>query len=184
MRILAFIALFISSITVASAQGYVGVEYTDTENRITGAQSHTPAVIVGVRDGNYQYSGKASYTQAEHGNGAITTAYEARVRRNFQVAGVKPYIQGRLGEQVESAKNFTYYAVDTGIVVPVASKVDLDFSYRYRNAFDSGIDYQTNRYGVEGAYKLTPKDKVGLRYTRSYGDSETNAWRVAYTHSF
>ena len=184
MRILAFIALFVGSITMAHAQGYAGVEYTDSENRVTSATSHTPAVVIGVRDGSYQYSGKASYTQAEHGNGAITTAYEARVRRNFQVGGVKPYLQGRLGEQVESTKNFAHYAVDAGVVVPVASKVDLDFSYRYRNAFDSDIAYQTNRYGVEGAYKLTPKDKVGLRYTRSYGDSETNAWRVAYTHSF
>jgi hypothetical protein len=66
----------------------------------------------------------------------------------------------------------------------VTSVFDLDFTYRYRNAFSSGKDFQTDRYGVEGKLKLSAKDAVGVRYTQSYGDVETNAWRLQYTRSF
>jgi hypothetical protein len=31
---------------------------------------------------------------------------------------------------------------------------------------------------------MTNKDTVGVRYTQSYGDSETNAWRLQYTRAF
>ncbi len=98
--------------------------------------------------------------------------------------GVKPYVQGRLGEKVSSTSNFSYYAFDTGVVVPVASRFDVDFSYRYRNAFNTSNNYQTDRYGIEGIYKVTNNDSLGLRYSQSYGDSETNAWRLNYTHAF
>jgi opacity protein-like surface antigen len=98
--------------------------------------------------------------------------------------GVKPYAQLRLGETVKSATHYSYYAVDTGVAVPVAEKFEVDFSYRYRNAFDTANNFQTDRFGVEGKVKLTDKDSLGLRYTQSYGDSESNALRLQYTRSF
>jgi opacity protein-like surface antigen len=97
---------------------------------------------------------------------------------------VKPYLGVRLGETVKSTTNFSYYAVDTGVVIPLNEKVDVDFSYRYRNAFDTANNFQTDRFGVEGKVKLTDKDSLGLRYARSYGDSESNSWRLQYTRSF
>ena len=174
----------IAAAGIANAQGYAGTEYADNHNRESGADSYTPGVVIGVKDGAWQYSGKASWTQAEYGNGAITTAYEARVKHNWKVAGVTPYAQVRLGEQVSSSTNFSYYALDAGVVVPVVSRVAVDFSYRYRDAFNTDNNFQTNRYGVEPSVQLTDKDKIGLRYTRSYGDSKTNSWRLAYTRSF
>lgn len=168
----------------AFAQGYGALEYSSNENRDTKADSYSTGVILGFKDGNWQYSGKLSSSQAEWGNGSISNSYEARVKRSFSVYGTKPYLQGRLGEQVTSSTNFGYYAIDAGLVVPVAQRVDLDFSYRYRNAFDTANNFQTNRYGIEGKVKITDKDSLGLRYTQSYGDSDTNSWRLQYTHSF
>ena len=184
MKKLLVLAAFFGAVSLANAQGYAGIEYEDNHNRATGADSYSPAVVVGVRDGAWQYSGRTSWTQAEYGNGAITTAYEARVKHNWKAAGVNPYAQVRLGEQVSSTTNFSYYALDAGAVVPVAAKVSVDFSYRYRNAFSTGNNFETNRYGIEPTVQLTDKDRVGLRYTRSYGDVENNAWRLAYTRSF
>jgi opacity protein-like surface antigen len=98
--------------------------------------------------------------------------------------GVKPYLGVRLGENVQSTTNYSYYAVDTGVVLPVTNKVEVDFSYRYRNAFDTSNNFQTDRYGIEGKVKITDKDSLGLRYAQSYGDSLSNTWRLQYTRSF
>ena len=62
--------------------------------------------------------------------------------------------------------------------------VDLDFSYRYRNSFDESKNFQTNRYGIEAIYKFNDSNSLGLRYAQTYGDSESNSWRLQYTHSF
>ena len=68
--------------------------------------------------------------------------------------------------------------------MPVAEKFEVDFSYRYRNAFDTTNSFQTDRFGIEGKVKMTNKDSIGLRYSQSYGDSESDAWRLQYTRSF
>lgn len=178
-------ALCLVANTAFAGKWYAAGELETAENRQTHADSIGTSAIVGYKDGDWQYSGKLSTSQAEWGNGSISTSYEGRVKRSFNLGGyAKPYIQGRLGEKVSSTKNFPYYAVDTGLVVPVNSWFDVDFSYRYRNAFDADNDYQTNRYGIEGKVKITDSDFVGLRYAQSYGDSETNSWRLQYTHSF
>lgn len=181
-KILAILAVAFAG--TAFAQGYGAVEYESAEDRTTGADSGSVGLIVGQKFGDYNVSGKFSTSQPSLGNGALTNRYEARVKRTFNAYGVKPYAGVRLGENVKSDTHFGYYAIDAGVVVPVASKVDVDVSYRYRDAFKSGNDFQTNRYGIEGIYKVTAKDSVGLRYARSYNDSESNSWRLQYTHSF
>jgi len=182
-KLLATIAL-VAAAGIANAQGYAGIEYADNHNRVSGADSYAPGMVVGIKNGAWQYSGKTSWSQAKYGNGAITTAYEARIKHNWKTAGVSPYAQVRLGEQVSSTANFSYYALDAGVVVPVVSRVAVDFSYRYRDAFETVNNFQTNRYGIEPTVQITDKDKIGLRYSRSYGDSETNSWRLAYARSF
>ena len=177
-------ALLLAATTAFAGNWYGAGEVETSENRNTHKDSVGTSVIIGYKDGVWQYSGKLSTSQAEWGNGSITNSYEGRVKRSFNLFGVKPYLQGRLGERVSSTKNFAYYAVDTGVVVPVTNIFEVDFSYRYRDAFDTNNDFQTNRYGIEGKLKITDKDSVGLRYAQSYGDSPTNSWRLQYSHSF
>jgi hypothetical protein len=188
MKQLFLAAVLAASVTMAqAAEPYFQVGTSWQENRATGADSIAPEVVLGVKDGNWQYSGKAAFSQTELGNGTLTNSVEGRVRYNFNPVTsfkLKPWTQVRLGEQIKSNDNFSYYAVDLGVTAPVTSVFDLDFTYRYRNAFSSGKDFQTDRYGVEGKLKLTAKDAVGVRYTQSYGDSETNAWRLQYARAF
>ncbi len=184
-KVVLTVALFLAATSAFAGNWYGAGEVETLENRQTHADSIGTSVIIGYKEGAWQYSGKLSTSQAEWGNGSISNTYEGRIKRSFDLGGtVKPYIQGRLGEKVSSTKNFSYYAVDTGLVVPVSRRIDVDFSYRYRNAFNDNNDYQTDRYGIEGKVKFTDKDSVGLRYARSYGDSETNSWRLQYAHSF
>lgn len=188
MKKLFLAAVMVASVTLAqAAEPYFQVSNNWQENRATGADSIAPDVVIGVKEGNWQYSGMAQFSQAELGNGAITNSVEGRVRYNLNPVTsfkLKPWTQARLGERIQSDNNFSYYAVDLGLTAPVTSVFDLDFTYRYRNAFSSGKDFQTDRYGVEGKLKLTAKDAVGVRYTQSYGDVDTNAWRLQYTRAF
>lgn len=188
MKKLFLAAVMVASVTLAqAAEPYFQVSNNWQENRATGADSIAPDVVIGVKEGNWQYSGMAQFSQAELGNGAITNSVEGRVRYNLNPVTsfkLKPWTQARLGERIQSDNNFSYYAVDLGLTAPVTSVFDLDFTYRYRNAFSSGKDFQADRYGVEGKLKLTAKDAVGVRYTQSYGDVDTNAWRLQYTRAF
>jgi hypothetical protein len=160
---------------------YAAVEYETSENRNTKADSLGAGVIVGKKyNSGLQVSGKVSYSQAELGNGSITNGVEGRVKQSFGAF----YLGGRLGERITQTNHFSYYAIDTGVVVPVVDAFSVDFSYRYRNSFSNGMNFETNRYGIEAKYKFTKNDAVGLRYSQSYGDSETNSWRLQYTHSF
>ena len=185
MKKLLLASLLASFVATAHAGNwYGGVEAETSENRVTKADSVGTGLILGYKEGAWQYSGKLSTSQAEWGNGSITTSYEGRIKRSFDLGYIKPYLQGRLGDRVSSTSDFAYYAVDAGIVLPVSKQFDLDFSYRYRNAFNTDNNFQTDRYGIEGKAKLTDKDSLGLRYTQSYGDSKSDSWRLQYTHAF
>jgi hypothetical protein len=181
-KVLAILAVAFAS--TAFAGGYAGVEYEDQDGRNGTSDSVGTAVILGYKYGNTSYSGKVSSSKPSWGAGNISNQYEARIKHKYSVMNVNPYLGIRLGEKINSTSHFTYYAVDTGVVVPVAKTVDVDFSYRYRNAFDTDNNFQTNRFGIEGIYKVTKNDSVGLRFARSYGDSETNSIRLNLTHNF
>ncbi len=184
--ILSFL-LTISLGTAFAADPYFQVANSWQENRTTGADSIAPEVVLGTKVGQWQYSGRAAFSQAELGNGTITNTLEGRVRYNYNPItglGFRPWTQVRLGEEIQSNNKFSYYAFDLGLTTPITKSVDVDVTYRYRNAFDTDNNFQTNRYGVEGKLKLTSKDSVGVRYTQSYGDSKTDAWRLQYTRAF
>lgn len=182
-KIIFSILLCLSGLAVAGP--YVAAEYETSEDRNTKADSYSMAGIFGykLQDG-WQVSGKMQYSQAEWGNGSITESLEARVKKAFTYGSFKPYLGVRLGERLKSSDSFGYYAIDAGTKVAVAKPVDLDFSYRYRNSFDESKNFQTNRYGIEAIYKFNDSNSLGLRYAQTYGDSESNSWRLQYTHSF
>lgn len=185
--VLTLLAAVAVSAHAGESKPYFQIANSWQENRITGADSVAPELVVGTKQGNWQYSGKAGFNQSEIGNGSITNTVEGRLRYNFNSIPnlrLKPWAQLRLGEQIKSNADFAYYALDLGITAPVTKTFDLDFTYRYRNAFDAANNFETNRVGVEGKLKLTNKDSIGVRYTQSYGDSETDAWRLQYTRAF
>ena len=174
-----FLATMVISVS-AMAQGYASLEYYDETNRATDAKNIKEAVVVGNKVGSTDYSLKMENSQTSFGNGSISQGMEVRVKQSIGAF----YIGGRLGEKVTSSTNFSHYALDGGVKFPLVAGFTGDVGGRYRNAFESGHDYRTTRVHTAVGYDLTKQDRVAIRWSRSYGDEEKDAWRLQYTRSF
>ena len=165
----------------ALAAGYATYEYSEEENRATDATNIANAVVVGVKAAEgWDYSLKANTSQTALGSGSISSGLEARARKSLGAF----YLGGRLGERITSSTHFSTYAIDAGVKFPLAAGFTGDVGGRYRNAFESGKAYETTRAHATVAYALTKQDSVAMRFSRSYGDEEKDAWRLSYTRSF
>jgi len=176
-------SLFLASLVVsvsAMAQGYSSLEYYDEHNRTTGADNIKEAIVVGNKVGATDYSLKMEKCQTAFGNGSLSQGLEVRVKQSIGAF----YVGGRLGEKVSSSTHFSHYAVDGGVKFPLVAGFTGDVGGRYRNAFESGHDYKTTRVHAAVGYALTKQDAVAVRWSRSYGDEEKDAWRLQYTRSF
>ena len=177
------ISLFLASLAIsvtAMAQGYGSLEYSDETNRATKASNIKEGVVLGTKVGSTDYSIKMENSQTSLGSGSITQGLEVRVRQSIGAF----YVGGRLGERISSSTHFSHYAVDAGVKFPLVAGFNGDVGVRYRNAFDTANDYQTTRVHTAVGYDLTKKDRVAVRWSRSYGDEEKDAWRLQYTRSF
>ena len=186
VKILAITALLVAGAAQAQNKGYASVEYYDEHNRTTNADNIKGAVVVGMKTPeNMDYSLKMESSQAELGNGSISTGVETRVRRTFPNAlGVfTPWVGVRLGESIKSTENYSYYAAEGGLKFPISGALSGDVGYRYKDAFSKDAQ-QTNRVYALASYAVTKQDSVSLRFSRSYGDEEKDAWRLGYTRSF
>ena len=165
----------------ALANGYATYEYSEEENRATSANNIANAVVVGFKAAEgWDYSLKANTSQTALGSGSISSGLEVRARKSLGAF----YLGGRLGERITSSTHFSTYAIDAGVKFPLAAGFTGDVGGRYRNAFESGKAYETQRAHATVAYALTKQDSVAVRFSRSYGDEEKDAWRLSYTRSF
>lgn len=186
VKILAVTALLVAGAAQAQSKGYASVEYYDEHNRVTDADNIAGAVVVGIKTAdNWDYSLKASGSQSELGNGTISTGVETRIRKNFPKAlGVfTPWVGVRLGESIKSTEHFSYYAAEGGLKFPIAGALSGDVGYRYKDAFSKDAQH-TDRVYALASYAVTKQDSIALRFSRSYGDEEKDAWRLSYTRSF
>jgi len=178
------LTLLLASLLVAGsalANGYATYEYSEEENRVTSANNIANAVVVGFKAAEgWDYSLKSNTSQTALGSGSISSGLEVRARKSLGAF----YLGGRLGESIKSTTHFSYYAVDAGVKFPLAAGFTGDVGGRYRNAFESGKAYETQRVHATVGYALTKKDSVAVRFSRSYGDEEKDAWRLSYTRSF
>ena len=138
-------------------------------------------MVVGFKaaDG-WDYSLKSNTSQTALGSGSISSGLEVRARKSLGAF----YLGGRLGERITSATHISTYAIDAGVKFPLAAGFTGDVGGRYRNAFESGKTYETQRVHATVGYVLTKQDSVAVRFSRSYGDEEKDAWRLSYTRSF
>ena len=177
------LSLFLASLVIsasAMAQSYTSLEYYDETNRATDAKNIKEAVVVGNKVGSTDYSLKMENSQTAFGSGSISQGLEVRVKQSIGAF----YIGGRLGEKVTSSTNFSHYAIDGGVKFPLVAGFTGDVGGRYRNAFDTSNNYKTTRVHAAVGYDLTKQDRVAVRWSRSYGDEEKDAWRLQYTRSF
>lgn len=164
----------------AMAQGYTSLEYSDETNRATDASNIKEALVVGNKVGSTDYSLKMENSQTAFGSGSLSQGLEVRVKQSIGAF----YVGGRLGEKVSSSSHFSHYAVDAGVKFPLVAGFTGDVGGRYRNAFETANNYETTRVHAAVGYDLTKQDKVAVRWSRSYGDEEKDAWRLQYTRSF
>lgn len=186
VKFLAIAALLMAGTAQAQSKGYASFEYYDEHNRITNADNIAGAVVVGLKaPSNWDYSIKASGSQAELGNGTISTAVETRIRKSFPnvIGALTPWVGVRLGESIKSTEHFSYYAAEGGVKFPLLGALSGDVGYRYRDAFTQD-GFKTDRVYALVSYAVTKQDSVGVRFTRSYGNEEKDAWRVSYTRGF
>ena len=162
------------------AQGYASLEYYDETNRATDAKNIKEAIVVGSKVGSTDYSLKLENSQTAFGSGSISQGMEIRVKESIGAF----YLGGRLGEKVSSTTHFSHYAVDAGVKFPLVAGFTGDLGARYRNAFETANKYETTRVHAAVGYDLTKQDKIAVRWSRSYGDEEKDAWRLQYTRSF
>ena len=174
-------ALLVVATSTALANGYATYEYSEEENRATSANNIANAVVVGFKAAEgWDYSLKTNTSQTALGSGSISSGLEVRARKSLGAF----YLGGRLGERITSATHFSTYAIDAGVKFPLAAGFTGDVGGRYRNAFSSGNTYETTRAHATVAYALTKQDSVAVRWSRSWGDEEKDAWRLSYTRSF
>jgi hypothetical protein len=165
----------------AFATSYATYEYSEEENRATSANNISNAVVVGVKTTEgWDYSLKSNSSQTSLGSGSISSGIEVRARKSLGAF----YLGGRLGERITSSTHFSTYAIDAGVKFPLVAGFTGDVGGRYRNAFESGKAYETQRVHATVGYALTKQDAVAVRFSRSYGDEEKDAWRLSYTRSF
>lgn len=184
-KLLIVVALLVSG--SVHAGGYADLQYYQEENRNTNKENIKHAVTVGYKtDDAWDYSFKLETSQTEVGNGSIGEGAEVRVRKGTTLGSLKPYIGVRLGEKIGSSSHFSHYAVDVGTKFPVVGSLSGDIGFRYRDAFVTSNDYQSNRGHVALAYALTKQDSVAVRYSQSYGTTseEKNSWRFTYSRQF
>jgi hypothetical protein len=158
---------------------YGSLEYSEETNRATSATNIKEALVVGTKDGSMDYSIKMENSQTQFGSGSISQGLEFRVKKSF--GGF--YLGGRLGERVSSSTHFSHYAVDAGVKFPLVAGFTGDVGGRYRNAFTTSNNYETQRAHVAIGYALTKKDAVSLRWSRSWGNEEKDGVRLQYTRS-
>jgi len=94
------------------------------------------------------------------------------------------YTRVAVGNKFTGSTDFGYYSVEPGITAALGSGVSAKLGYRYRTAFDSSIADKTNTARATLAYDLTPKDQLGLRYDKQYGDSQSHSVNLIYTRGF
>ena len=177
------LSLFLATLAISAsaiAGGYASLEYSDESNRLTGAENIKEGLVIGNKVGSVDYSIKMENSQTEIGSGSITQALEVRARKSLGAL----YVGARLGERITSSTHFSYYALDSGVKFPLFAGLTGDVGARYRNAFEAGKLYETTRGHVAVGYALTKQDAVAVRWSRSYGDEEKDAWRLQYTRSF
>ena len=177
------LSLFLATLVIgtsAMAQGYTSLEYSDETNRSTSASNIKEAIVVGTKSDGMDYSIKMENSQTSFGSGSISQGLEVRAKKSFGAF----YLGGRLGEKVSSSTHFSHYALDAGVKIPLGAGFTGDVGARYRNAFDTANEYQTTRGHVAVGYALTKQDAVAVRWSRSWGDEEKDAWRLQYTRSF
>ena len=74
-----------------------------------------------------------------------------------------------IGERMQSAGNFAYYALYAGANYNIGNNITLNpVQYRYRNAFDLSNNFETHQFGTGLTYNINGNNAVGAKIYRTF----------------
>lgn len=185
-KILAILALSILSVSTAYAASGT-LEYQNV-NGVQGTPD-TRQYRLGVAEKiNDNFAGDVSFlTTAKESNGSLSSSrIEGGLTGSYAYTYFTPYVRVATGQKFTTTNNFTYYSIEPGVSVPIASTgLTAKVGWRYRNAYDPNA-YADDTRAWRGtlSYAITPKDSVAVRYDRVRGDVNQDIWVFGYTRGF
>jgi hypothetical protein len=194
-KIFAIVAL--ATTASAFAQSGVSVEF-ERERGTTGSNtmSNTIKVAPYVKLDNgikldLQIGASRDDGAVGGSNHAIENTAEARAQKMYEVApGLKVGARVGLGTVFNGSNaagktvDFGYYTFTPKAEYAVNDKLSVLASWRYRNAFDDSVNYQTRTAKAGFGLAVTKKDAVEVQYFEKRGDSNVNGVELAYSRSF
>jgi hypothetical protein len=174
--------------TSAMAQNFGGIEYNyrDGWGEDKGVTQNGYTLTLGTHVAKDTAVDVKSVFRREDGTGDTTNRLETGLTQGFTVPGLvfNPYVRAAIGQQFVTGDDFTYYSIEPGVKVPLTGQLTGRVAYRYRNAFDTANQFQTNtaRLGLE--YAISKNHSVALGYDRMYGDIKMNGVNVGYNVRF
>jgi Outer membrane protein beta-barrel domain len=188
--------LGLSSVAMAAEQG-ISVEFerergTEAPNTMTNTVKVAPFYKLdnGVKF-DVQLGASRDDGSVSGNNNPISNTAEARVQYMYEVAPSFK-LGGRLGigemfNGVNSAGktvDFSYYTVEPKAEYMITPELSALASWRYRDSFSDGNNYQTRTWKAGFGYAVTKKDEIEVKYFEKRGDDKTNGVELAYTRSF
>jgi hypothetical protein len=192
-----FAILALAATTSAFADSGVSVEF-ERERGTTGSNtmSNTIKVAPYVKLDNgvkldLQIGASRDDGSVSGNNNAIENTVEARAQKMFEVVpGLKLGARVGLGQVFNGSNaagktvDFGYYTFTPKAEYAITDRVSALASWRYRNAFDDAVNYQTRTWKAGFGFAATKKDTVEVQYFEKRGDSNVNGIELAYSRSF
>jgi hypothetical protein len=129
-------------------------------------------------------SGHVSLSNTQSDNGKLGIRLEAGLTPTTKLLGnVRGYTRLGIGQKFSNSDDLTYYSIESGVRVPIG-QFTLGAGWRYRSAINRIDGDQTNTARLNLSYDINKLDRLGLKYDRMRGDSDSNSIALNYTRRF
>jgi hypothetical protein len=185
MKKIAIATMFALVAATASAVE-IGAEYQNFEGKNgTGSSNNYQLSVKEQLNSNLGIDLKATDAISKTTSGISNASYESGVTGKYNLGFVTPYTRVSVGQWIKSTDNFTYYGVEPGVLVPIASTgLTASVGWRYRNSFHDVNEFETRTWRAKISYAVTKTDNIYVGYDRMRGDIQANVGLVGYSHSF
>ena len=191
MKYLIATVLLLAAATLTAARAVAGddnsVGLTVTSNReagdfsvlknlqyqLSGDHTFTNGLILG---GSFQYT-DTSFSDQSNQNLEATMGYRLPLNFGFSLTGT-----AGIGEhwRENASVAFPYYFVRATLDFTINQDITWNaISYRFRDAFDHGENYETPQIATGLTFKLNPQSSISAKITRNWKDGQPSSTGVA-----
>lgn len=187
MKVIGSIALFMVSISSAMADSFGSIEYNfrDGVGQNDGTRVNGYSLNLGTYLTETTSVDVSSKFRQDNSTSDTNTRLEVGLTQYLPVAGwLKLYGRGAVGTRFDNADDFNYWSVEGGGVVPISQNWSVKLGYRYRDAMEQDIAYETDTIRASLTYAVSENASVFLGYDRFRGDSDMNGVNLGYAFKF